>query len=519
VCAFASALALTAPQPASAAPVFTEFRATLLQLNEISGVPFTGAYGSAAMQFNPSTRQLTYDVRVTGIPSATMAHIHQGLIGVNGPVIFDLLAMGGGTLDPATPISGTSPISPAQVTTLLAGDYYVNVHTIANPTGELRGQLGANEVFLQAPLNGANEAPPVATPATGLASFDLAQASGKMSFEVSVTGIPSATMAHIHRGPAGVNGPVVFDLLAAGGGTLNSFTSLRGSLSLTATQVISTLNAGYYANVHTVVHPGGEIRGQIVPPQQFLTYQSNLNGANELPTPITTTATGVASLVFDTASNELTYQILTENITPTMMHIHTGTITETGGIAFDLGLSGSGVVTLTTDQAYLMAAGGYYINVHTAANPNGEIRGQIYPAAVQSMFFAPLGGIGSSAASVNPEGVSPITGLAFFQLDPNQTQLLYSFTTSKPVSVTLATLNRGAPGVIGPVVTAIFSGTASAGPNLPLTGIGPLTPAALNDLLLNSAYIEIQTNPALLFPIRGDILRQQRQLTPLVANQ
>jgi hypothetical protein len=643
ICAVAlatvSAVTLT-PQPANGAQVFTDFRATLLQLNEVSGVPFTGAYGSADLRFRPDTRQLSYEVRVAGIPSATLAHIHQGLVGVNGPVIFDLLgsktlnpatpvsgtvtlsmaqvddlfageyyvnihtvahpggemrgqvfpreairtfgtqltgeaetppiisggagsalvmlndkldqfafqlqvsgipsatmshihqappgapgpvvfdllALGGGTLDPATPISGTSPISPTQVATLLDGDYYVNVHTVANPPGELRGQLGPNALFLQAPLSGANEVPPVVTNASGLASFDFTQSSGSLQFDVSVTGIPSATMAHIHRGPAGVNGPVVFDLLATGGGKLDPLNALRGAVSLTATQAISLLNSGYYVNVHTVANPSGEVRGQIETPQQFLTYQSSLNGANELPTPVTTTATAEASLVLDTATNELTFKILTQNITPTAMHIHTGTVTQTGNVAFDLGLTGSGVVTLTNEQAHLMAAGGYYINVHTAANPAGEIRGQVYPAVVPSLYFAALGGVSSSsAAAVEPEAVTLISGLSFFRLDPNQTRLEYSFTTSKPVSVTLATINRGAPGEIGPPVTTIFSGTAAVGPGQALSGTTPLTPAVLNDILLNTAYIEIQSSPPLLFAIRGDITSERRAVLPFIA--
>ncbi|HZK78459.1 MAG TPA: CHRD domain-containing protein, partial [Gemmatimonadaceae bacterium] len=80
----------------------------------------------------------------------TMAHIHNGAVGVAGPVVVTLFAPGTptGTINGVL-VSGslTSTNLPSGVTLeslkalLLSGNAYINVHTVANPGGEIRGQL------------------------------------------------------------------------------------------------------------------------------------------------------------------------------------------------------------------------------------------------------------------------------------------------------------------------------------------------------------------------------------------
>lgn len=490
-------------------------RAFGAQLNGEAEVPPVSSSGSgrALVILSDALDEFVFFVQVTGIPSATMAHIHQAPAGATGPVIFDLLALGGGALDPATPISGTSPISPSQVTALREGDYYVNIHTSAFPAGELRGQLGPNEVLLQAKLSGANVVPPVATGASGLATFNFMQASGETPFEVSVADVTSlVTMADLRQAPVGVNGPVIADLLLAGSGALSPAMPLVGQVALTSTQAISSLNSGLYVNVRTFFHPNGELRGQIEPPRRFLTYRSDLSGANELPSPITTTAVGTASLVLDSLTNVLTYKVITANMTSTIvgMHIHTGTITETGGIAFDLDLSGTGVVTLTEDQVYRLTTGGYYLNVHTSDHPSGEIRGQIFPVAVSDRYFAGMSGINES-----PPVTTTASGTVFFVLDANRTELSYQIhiNVMMPV-VTAIHIHRGAPGENGPILYTLFSGGSAFGPGK-LAGKINITPGDLNDLLLHMLYVNVHTAAHPGGEIRGNLVPERRVTLPL----
>jgi hypothetical protein len=75
----------------------------------------------------------------TNVVSATMAHIHNGDIGIAGPIVVALqetVAGSGIWMVPANTI-----LDAAQVARLRAGGYYVNVHTAVNGDGEIRGQL------------------------------------------------------------------------------------------------------------------------------------------------------------------------------------------------------------------------------------------------------------------------------------------------------------------------------------------------------------------------------------------
>src|SRR5574341_821364 len=111
-------------------------------------------------------------------------------------------------------------------------------------------------------LSPANEVqtPPVNSPASGYGFFSLGDTS-TLAFDINFTPLLGATTgAHIHRGAPGVNGAVIYNLGLAG---LTS--PLQGTTPFNASD-LADLNAGnLYANVHSTVYPGGEIRGQILP--------------------------------------------------------------------------------------------------------------------------------------------------------------------------------------------------------------------------------------------------------------
>lgn len=91
--------------------------------------------GRATVTMDRSTRVLTWSVAYSGLTGpATGAHIHTGAEGANGPVTIPF------TLSPS-PITGSATLTEAQAQQLAAGQMYVNIHTAANPGGEIRGQL------------------------------------------------------------------------------------------------------------------------------------------------------------------------------------------------------------------------------------------------------------------------------------------------------------------------------------------------------------------------------------------
>ena len=88
----------------------------------------------------PRTRLLTWTVTDSGLSSAaTMAHFHgPAPAGKNADVQIWISKRGA----PATgPIKGQATLTPAQAQQLLAGDWYINVHTSDHPAGEIRGQV------------------------------------------------------------------------------------------------------------------------------------------------------------------------------------------------------------------------------------------------------------------------------------------------------------------------------------------------------------------------------------------
>jgi hypothetical protein len=124
-------------------------------------------------------------------------------------------------------------------------------------------------------MAGNKEVPPKNTKATGLAEFNISPDNKTLSYKVSVHNINSVSMAHIHSGKKGVNGPVVVTLFHSRpkAGPMNGVlsqgtataTNLEGPLKGKQMSDLVNLikNEEAYANVHTAQNREGEIRGQI----------------------------------------------------------------------------------------------------------------------------------------------------------------------------------------------------------------------------------------------------------------
>jgi hypothetical protein len=109
-------------------------------------------------------------------------------------------------------------------------------------------------------LTGAEEVPPVPTPATGSATVTIDDRALTVTVSGTYSGLIGVqTLAHIHRAAPGVSGPIVVNLNGTGG-TSGSFS---GSDFLTPAQVIDALNGLHYLNVHSSSFGAGEIRGQV----------------------------------------------------------------------------------------------------------------------------------------------------------------------------------------------------------------------------------------------------------------
>jgi Cu/Zn superoxide dismutase len=110
--------------------------------------------------------------------------------------------------------------------------------------------------------------------------------------------------------------------------------------------------------------------------------KADLKGSNEVP-PNNSTATGKAEATLDTVTRHLAYTITFSGLSGPVVGAHFHGPGETGknaGIALPFKTVQSpieGSATLTENQVADLLAGKWYANLHTAANPGGELRGQM----------------------------------------------------------------------------------------------------------------------------------------------
>lgn len=358
------------------------FSARMNGAQEVPAVTTTGQ-GVATMVLNGTRDTLCVSIYTAGVPTALNGiHLHSGMAGTNGGVVVDLspFLVNGNVKAVITGANLTTSL----ISDMITGGIYVNAHTAANPNGEIRGQVKLESDFpYRAALNGDQEVPMVSTSATGLAVFNLSLDKKKLMYWVSADGLSGTIMgAHLHMAAAGSNGGVVVDLTPTIMG--NAIVGVADVSALAG--FTSDLEAGnIYINVHTAANAGGEIRGQLMYDNQ-VAFDGVLSGMQEVPA-VTTNATGVAQFSLSSDFSMINYSVQVEGLSGAIMgaHLHNAAAGANGAVLVDLSgdVSGntiSGTISgasLTEELIVELLESNIYINVHTAANPNGEIRGQV----------------------------------------------------------------------------------------------------------------------------------------------
>ena len=132
----------------------TQFSATLTSANERPPPNTSTATGTATVTIDETAGTITFNVTVAGITNVIASHIHVGRPDAAGPIVVNLLTTtpAPGTITgmltsgsvTASAITTGVPITFTSLVALMrTGDTYINVHTQANPGGEIRGQLVA----------------------------------------------------------------------------------------------------------------------------------------------------------------------------------------------------------------------------------------------------------------------------------------------------------------------------------------------------------------------------------------
>lgn len=427
------------------------------------------------------------------------------------------------------------------------------------------------------------EVPPVTVPsmASGAGIFTVNAERTEISYNFNFTGpfTSEPQQAHLHIGAIGDTGPVVFFLCAtdtmtpapapagiqacpsmAGGNLQGTLTEMdlipQAAVGVeTFEQALAAIIGGNaYLNLHTPSNPSGEVRGQL----GEVGLGALLSSAAEVPPVMTPSdATGIGTVTMPPERGAITFSLnftgpFTGDVTA--VHIHMGAEDEAGSVIFDLcpppadppppggnppcvpmaggPLEGTrveadlvqpatGVITLA-DAINALISGNTYFNAHTAANPGGEVRGQIRVALESTL---------SSAAEVPPVVVpSEATGSALLVPSQDRSEVAYSLTLTGPFTgdPTQAHIHLAPEGETGPVVVFICAEAALNPPmgtptcpdamggtldgaitsdNFIAPAMGPQTFEEFVDALFNSdAYFNVHTEDNTSGEIRGQIV-------------
>lgn len=362
--------------------------ADLRSYNELSP-PTDSARGILFMRVNFTNRMVRYRISVAGLSGITGAHFHRGTPEENGPVVFSIA----GLTDTSLTATGTWSMSQGVADSLIAGLVYVNVHTTAHPSGNIRGQVIQMPNFFSPGMASSQEVGHTVTDTLGFgeALYTVDPATMRLSYIISWGGLSGpATMAHFHLGAFGAKGPPLQSIPLAPGRN-----GAFGSWTINDTLLAYLKSGGIYLNIHTAKNPEGEIRGQIVPAYAFT---AAIAPENEEPSHADSSrgaGSGFAIVATISATPFLAVvggQAIVGNTTGpvTAAHIHIAPLKTNGPVFQGLSLDTSGHVWevpdgttrfASVDTVVIFLSGGAYFNFHTALFPKGEIRGQLIPAA------------------------------------------------------------------------------------------------------------------------------------------
>lgn len=423
---------------------------------------------NAAGRITSGTVDFTTRYQFPGSVTFTGFHIHRGAAGTNGPVLIDTrITSGNPVVDEtgrgqitrsAQMLEGTANVAILEELIANPEAFYINLHTTVNPGGALRAQMTkAERRVLGAVLLPGNEVPAVTSNASGtgfvtiLAGLNSKRelVSAEVTFEVNYTGFAEGTQftgMHIHNGNNGANGPVTIDtglnraqniLAGAGGaGSLKYVVDANLTAAATVTTILNIWSdpGTAYLNIHTVANAGGEIRSQLRGTER-LTYQTPaMSPANEVPAITNLSASAVGSFeanVLRRADGNINAALgifsanhrFPSETTFTGFHIHTGVEGANGPVSLDSGIrAGSTVLSDTgfgniyrtavfTTDAQLTALNGmaanpegFYLNLHTTANPGGAVRQQ---TAARNTATPAIDTVISAVSDVNLRRVAP----------------------------------------------------------------------------------------------------------------
>lgn len=361
------------------------FYTNLDTAQEVTPPAGVSALGSGNFILDQNGKNLYVRVITTGLTGEiTGAHLHMAGTGVNGPVVFNLSSLISGTR-----MDGMIEVPDSLQGTLkqhiLDGNIYLNVHTSANPGGEIRGQaLASTDLYLD-----------VLGDPSQLASAPMGAVA-----QVAGHGYINAAFDQWRYFIAYEEDSLTSTILSvnfvSGGNVRKTITSFAdGKIAGTwgvndPTQPLTEqdIRDFLYGEMHIVIsttnNPMGETEGNFIRAMRE-GYAFELSDEAEIPAPsVMSNPQGAGMVSISSRRNNAHYMIAWDSLSGpvTGSHFHLGVPGETGGVLFPfMSMNNAAFGYLTGDEGFGPAnelqfrRDSVYINIHTAMNASGEIRG------------------------------------------------------------------------------------------------------------------------------------------------
>jgi len=237
------------------------------------------------------------------------------------------------------------------------------------------------------------------------------------------------------------------------------------------------------------------------------TMTVEVDGDHEVP-PVQNTGSGSGMVTVDYDSGEITGSVTVSGLSGavTAAHIHPGFAGVNGGVLIPLQVDPIDASTWMIPDATMLDAtnlqalqdGGLYINLHTATNPNGEVRGQLVPANV-TVVRTTLDG-----TQETPSNASAATGIGYLTVNRDSGKLVANVRTDG-ITATAAHIHDAPAGTMGGVEVTLVQDTGD--PDVWATAANAtLSSALIGELNIDYLYFNVHSAT---FPdgeIRGQIV-------------
>ena len=278
----------------------------------------------------------------------------------------------------------------------------------------------------------------------------------------------------------------------------------------------STVSDGTHSLTATVTDSGGSMVASAAVSVTVLnnpTVNAALSPAEIYPAP-TSSASGAASVTVNLVTGVASGKVQLAGVTATGVTLNSGfagatgasvvTLTKNTTITNEWDLPSSAM--LTADQVTALLQGGLYVEAISAANPTGEVRGQLAPSNI-TVTWAALAGSGE----VTPV-TTTATGVAAVTVDSVANTVTVYLNTTGVTDATGAEVDTGAPGATGAKLVALTQSTTAPGSWSSL-----LSPIAATDVAnFNSGmwYVNLITATDQMGAIRGQVTVPSTSATP-----